>query len=217
MKRILFMTAICALMAVPAAASLSWNYDYADGDGTSLTSPVPGAIVDTFGPGPRPGWTYTGNYHIRIGDSSIAAAPWSELDNADDNTPYLSVPENLVGSPPRSVTVDFGGGTYTYPGLHWGSMDRYNQIDFLSGGGVVESISGLDVTRDSASGTQSGALNNAYVNIFSTSSFDAVRIMSTTGQYAFELDNLAVVPVPGAVLLGMLGLSVVGVKLRKRA
>jgi len=31
------------------------------------------------------------------------------------------------------------------------------------------------------------------------------------------LDNVSVVPVPGVVLLGMLGLSVVGVKLRKRA
>jgi choice-of-anchor C domain-containing protein len=31
------------------------------------------------------------------------------------------------------------------------------------------------------------------------------------------LDNVSIVPVPGAVLLGMLGLSVAGVKLRKRA
>jgi hypothetical protein len=38
-------------------------------------------------------------------------------------------------------------------------------------------------------------------------------------QYAFEFDNLAagVVPVPGAVLLGMLGLSIAGIKLRKYA
>lgn len=29
------------------------------------------------------------------------------------------------------------------------------------------------------------------------------------------LDNVSVVPVPGAILLGMLGLSAVGIKLRK--
>ncbi len=42
---------------------------------------------------------------------------------------------------------------------------------------------------------------------------------SGSGAHNFGIDNLMVtpVPVPGAVLLGMLGLSVAGVKLRKRA
>jgi len=42
-------------------------------------------------------------------------------------------------------------------------------------------------------------------------------ISTIGGSYGPALDNVSVVPVPGAVLLGMLGLSVVGVKLRKRA
>jgi len=37
------------------------------------------------------------------------------------------------------------------------------------------------------------------------------------GRVAEEIDSISIVPVPGAFLLGMLGLSVAGVKLRKRA
>ena len=223
MKRLMFITIVCAFMAGPAMAALSWNYDYADGDGTSLTSPYTGAIVDTFGPGLRPGWTYTGNAVIYTGDQSgLASAPWSALDSAKDNTPYLSVPE-LTPNP--FVTVDFGGGTYNYLGLHWGSMDEYNQIEFLSSGGVVETITGDLVWIGSGpAGGQAIPNTNQYVNFFSPSAFDAIRITSfggdgypgTSAPYAFELDNLAV-PVPGAVLLGILGLSVAGVKLRKYA
>jgi len=45
------------------------------------------------------------------------------------------------------------------------------------------------------------------------------KAVFTTGQIAFEFDNLAVanVPVPGAVLLGFLGLGAAGLKLRKHA
>lgn len=60
--------------------------------------------------------------------------------------------------------------------------------------------------------------------------FDVTFTMDTAGTYGFniygtvdggivatEADRLTVVPVPGAFLLGMLGLSVAGIRLRKRA
>jgi len=60
---------------------------------------------------------------------------------------------------------------------------------------------------------------NLYVNFYNLPEFDAVRFLSSG--WAFEFDNLAVgltpVPVPGAVLLGVLGLSIAGIKLRKLA
>jgi hypothetical protein len=221
MKRALFVAIVCALMSVPAMAGLSWNYNYADGDGTSLTSPYSWATVDKFS-GTRPGWTYTGNYAIYTGDvSGKASAPWSVLDGVKDNTPYLAVPKtNQIA--PYSVTVDFGGAAYNYLGLHWGSMDNYNQIEFLSGGSVVETINGNQVWLGGPSGGQTVPQTNAYVNFFTTadSAFDSIRINSFSGYggvspYAFELDNLAV-PVPGAWVLGILGLGTASTKLRRR-
>jgi hypothetical protein len=223
MKRILITLAVCALMAVPAMANLSWNRNYADGDGTSLTSPYPGAIVDTFS-GVRPGWTYTGNSIIYTLDQpGLASAPWSVLDGVKDDTPYLAVPQV---TPNPYVTVGFGGGSYNYLGLHWGSMDAYNQIEFLSGASVVGTITGSDVWLGSPAGGQTIPETNAYVNIFSTLDFDSIKITSfgqpgypgTSAPYAFELDNLAVavIPAPGAILLGSIGVAFVGWLRRRR-
>jgi len=224
MKKLLMILVGAALMsalASPAMASLTWNYLFADGDGTSLTSPYPGAIVDTFS-GTRPGWTYTGNFHIATGDvSGLAAAP----DNpyaafggpAPDDTPYLAVP----GVSPTSPYVDvyFGRGSLNYLGLHWGSMDIYNKIDFFSGGvgGTnVGTITGTDVARTIAEGDWLGMVDNGYVNIFSTQGFDTIRITSFaipgygSSPYAFELDNLAIIPEPATIcILGFGALSLI--------
>jgi len=227
MKRIMFVALMCAFMATPALSSLSWNYSYADGTGTSLTSPVAGAVVDTFDSGVvRADWTYTAGYAIYPGIdvAGKASAPYNpETDLAKDNTGYFAVP--LDSSGPLFVDVTFGGGTYSYLGLQWGSMDTYNQIQFYSGATLVGTVTGgagpAGVSRDSGTGGQTDWENNAYVNISSTQAFDRIRISSFSGfggasPYAFELDNLAVaVPLPGAVLLGALGLLAAGRKLRK--
>jgi hypothetical protein len=229
MSKVMFLAAAVALVASPAMAGLSWNYDHAAGNGNTLTTPYgySDMTVDTFDKGGEtsgPGgsvistWTYSGNSAIYFGDvPNMASAPSNGTDK--DNTNYFSVPANLDN--PRSATVYFGGGSYNYLGLFWGSMDTYNQIDLLSGGvngTLVGTITGTDVAfnRD-ANGNQTSNLTNEYVNIFSTEAFDAIRITSTS--YAFELDNLAVatvpVPLPGALPLGLFAVGLGMAKLRK--
>lgn len=236
MSKLMFLAAALALVASPAMAGLSWNYNYAAGNGNTLTTPyaLPGMTVDTFdlgssnsGPGGSvvPTWTYSGNYAIDLGDiPSVASAPYNgRTDSAKDNTHYFSVP--ATGSADGVATVDFGGDKYAYLGLFWGSMDKYNQIEFLSGGvggSVVGTITGTDVAfGHDPDGGQLSNMTNEYVNIFSTVGFDAIRITSFAGQggsspYAFELDNLAVaVPLPGALPLVLFALGLGVTKLRR--
>ncbi len=185
-------------------------------DGT-LTTPWAdhsSVIIDNFD-GPTPdGWGYDGNYHIVSGSSS----GWYAAPNPNE-TQYFSVPQDDTDDPAdQSATASFGSGEYNYLGLFWGSVDAYNTIEFLKENIVVASYTGLDVAPP-ADGDQTSPDTNLYVNFLNMPLFDTVQFTSTS--FAFELDNLAVgyvvpVPVPGAALLGFLGLGAAGLKLRKR-
>ena len=225
LRLLIIALAICTI-ATPAMADMTFNYESVAGDLNSLTSPYGFFLnfeVDNFSTSRPAAWTYIGNSQIYTGDgyiggTKVAAAPYNSVTLSDDLGAYLSVPLDITeATSPQSVAVDFGGSSYDYLGLMWGSMDSYNRIDFYEGTELVGFITGSDVTRNGASGGQEEWENNAYVNIFTGFTFDNIVIESES--YAFELDNLAVavVPVPAAVLLGMLGLGVAGIKLRKYA
>jgi len=190
------------------------NNDYALAADDTLTTPYNWAIVDTFD-SDRPGWTYTGYGKIRSG--SVAgkyAAPFnSSIMSNPDSTNFFAVPEDkTVG---LTADVSFGGNEYNYLGMFWGSADSYNSLEFYNGGTLIASFDGTEIFNP-ANGDQLNGSSNQYVNIHLTQSFDMVKIIST--DYAFELDNLAVgvqTPVPGAALLGIIGLGFAGKKLRK--
>lgn len=220
MKKLILASIVLAIMATPALGNVSViNYNSANRPGldNSLTTPYISsfnATVDSFEAGERPGWTYSPNNFLIPAGTSVSgfySAPWNDLVGAKDNSSYLSVPKD-TGVTPVYVDVDFGGGSYDYLGLHWGSMDTYNTIYFYSGGGLVGQIKGDQAWIGSGpSGAQAMPNTNQYVNLYSSVNFDSIRIEST--QYAFELDNLAVgtvVPAPGALLLGSIGVSFVG-------
>jgi PEP-CTERM motif len=200
-------------IAVPVGAA-SYIIGGAYGNG-GYTSPYAGATVETFDPNgvSNLGWSFSdSNYAIRLGSVSDAAAPWYDTAGGQrDLTYYLTVPVSTSVSP-VSVTIGFGGATYNYFGLWWGSMDTYNTLEFLRGGVVVDTV--LGTTFSDGSGAQDAAKTNKYVNFYGMPNFDAVRLTSTN--YAFEVDNLAVgnnlVPEPltmvllGSGLLGLFGL-----------
>jgi len=239
MKRWIFVIAVCGICGV---ANADINFLYAmDADGT-LTTPYnsapygwPGLVtVDNFD-SDRPGWTWgiapDDNGAIVKGDqfdgsTKIAAAPFNnDLMSGADATYYYTVPEDLSDKP-RTSMVYFGGATYDYFGLFWGSVDNYNTIEFLDYDygthtwSVVADYTGSEVIYPSAAnGNQTAPYSNLYVNFVDIPVFNAVRFTSDP-HYAFEFDNVAVgnqVPVPAAVLLGFLGLSAAGIKLRKFA
>ena len=223
------------------------NYDYKLAADDTMTTPFDTLLVETFNSVTtfpagldQPQWTWSGDGTIRLGSDMAGypynmkyAAPYNEdIMSGPDATQYYSVPENIPGDyvPGETPTGDWywtmvefnlePDEYYDYLGLFWGSVDTFNTFEFLNEGSVVESFNGEIITvAGPANGNQSAPYSNLYVNFYDIPDFDAVRFSST--QYAFEFDNLAVgvnpIPVPGAVLLGLLGLSVAGIKLRKIA
>jgi hypothetical protein len=209
--------ALCfvALCLSNAYSAITIDYSYVMAADDTLTTPYSWATVDTFDSG-RPGWNYTGNGGIRNGSvTGLYAAPYnSTLMSGPDATNYYTTP--IDGTSSWSV-VDFGGTTYNYLGLFWGSVDEYNTIEFLNNGVVVPngSWTGTQVLSPSeANGNQTAPSTNLYVNFYDVPDFDAVRFTST--DYAFEMDNLAVIPAPGALMLSLIGLGAIRrLKLRR--
>jgi hypothetical protein len=211
MKKILTLTFCLALCLAGSATKADMiTYDYSIAADNTLTTSNSWAIVDTFD-SDRPGWTYSDGGTIRNGTVSGAyAAPYNPFNSTSDNTNYYAVSES-------AVDVSFGGEQYNYLGLFWGSADSYNSIEFYNDEIKIASYSG-NYVFDPANGNQSASSTNQYVNIYLNENFNKVRFICDG--IAFEFDNLAVgtqVPVPGAMLLGLLGLGFAGRKLRKYA
>jgi len=102
-----------------------------------------------------------------------------------------------------------GGVGYLYFGLLWGSIDDYNTLEFFDGATPVGTVTGAQVTA-TPTGDQ-GAAGTRYVNITSTVKFD--RVVATSSEFAFEIDNIAynaTIPVPAPAALGVFGVGLLG-------
>ena len=203
---------VAACFSLPSAATYITYNSVLDADGVSTTAVAGATVVDFNDYSCGAYVSCTGNGLLAVGDlPGRYAAPHISATALDDTTVYLTVP-----STDRSGSVDLGlGTTANYFGLLWGSIDNYNTLSFLSGGSVVASFTGADITNP-ANGHQTAPSTNTYVNFFQLPTFDSVRVISTN--YAFESDNhaWATLPVPEPSALGLLGLGLLGVGLIKR-
>jgi len=199
---------LAAAMAVLASSAASAAVTF-----TTSNGPLAGSEVETFdnlSTGNLSGTTSLdgiggASLTVNNGVSAITngsttgvnAAPFPK--SGIDTTNYLSV---TGGS---SVTITLAR-TANYLGLLWGSVDLYNEIDFVDQKGNVTKFDGADFAVNN--GNQ-GADGTFYANFVSTIPF--LKIILTSSSNSFEVDNVAVsnVPLPaalplfGAALLGM--------------
>jgi len=154
MRKFSVALSVVLMMAFAVSASAySTDFNYAYGNG-GYTSPYAATVI-TFDAALPVGWSLTGNYAIRTGSISDAAAPWygPAQPGAQDLTNYLTVPVNVLQSP-QSATISFGGRFNNYFGLWWGSMDTYNTFDFLAADLTTPVATVYGTTFSSGSGAQ---------------------------------------------------------------
>lgn len=200
-RKIMFIIALCTFVAAPAMADFYVDLGSSEA-GVTLSGWGPVEPTTTGGNWGGFGST-TDNYVAPTTATAdyLARTVWGYAENTTDasilfpTTIYSATIRHLDGGSTDSFKVEVDGvlwGTYTgNPGLTGGKTysEQWFETSFTGTPGTL-----LTITATASAGT--------YWNPYGQVGIDRVE---------------AVVPVPGAVLLGILGLSAVGIKLRKFA
>jgi hypothetical protein len=192
--------------------------------GTAATTLLPSGIVISYRPDAQA---------VSGSSSGLYAAPFlsggnglgfgsggSTQPGGADATTYIT--SGSYGSVSGAVVSLQLPALERYFGILWGSVDNYNTLSFYNGATLVGAITGSDVTA-SPNGDQ-GVNGTLYVNIDATGGSTFDRVVATSGQYAFEFDNVAfnqiaraeIASVPEPVGLSLLATGLLGMLFARR-
>jgi PEP-CTERM motif len=209
MKKLLATAAVAAVVAFQAPAKAAVIITVLAPGVTSIAAPTENFDTRSLGPavgGPAfDGGMYSGFGQITIGSVSTSAAPFygpAYPGDQRDPTNYLTIgpngPETITYASPK----DFFG-------LYWGSVDKYNTVDFYLGANPVGSFTGSNIVPLLPIGDQNDFHSNRYV-VFSNLVFDKV-VLGSSGIPAFEIDSVAAgAPEPATWALMLLGFAGIG-------
>jgi PEP-CTERM motif len=184
-----------------------------DFGGTALVNPSPFS---------NNGVTYTGSFDIDVGD--LAGVYRSPFGPSSSQT-YISVP-NAGPSASGSYEITFGGKSFNYFGLYWGSIDTYNTITFYNGSTEIGSftgtqaalLAGLCTPAQIISGCAAfgDAGSNRFFNFITDVPFDRIVVNSTNFAFESGQQTLGQTPEPGTMALFGSGLATFAAFFRRR-
>lgn len=200
MKKLILGALATVAAVAPAQAAVTVDSSIASNNVSVFTNSEIGAI--TFDPTPA---GLSGGTIVSGSSPDVFAVPYNSTP-ADNK--YLSVGAN------QNATLA-AGDLFNTVSLYWGSIDGYNDIDFLVGNAVVGTFNGGLLAP--ANGAQTDPETNRYVTLRSSIAFDSVKFRST--ENAFELDNVKfsnAVPEPATWGMMLVGFGAVGSAMRRR-
>lgn len=210
MRKLILCTAGLIGLAVSGAAQAAITVTVFNG-----TNPYSGpAPTYDFETGPTTP-IFTGG-QVQNGSNAVGAAPFP-----GNTGNYYTVGPAPGGGTPGVINLS-SFGNITAISFLWGSVDQYNDLDFLAADGttVLATFNGNTIAPP-ANGNQGSPATNPLV-VFNLTGADVgaftfLRLRST--QQAFEIDNLAINPVPEPTTwaLLILGFGAIGSAMRRRA
>ena len=205
MKKIILAASLLFVSAAFASTAFSTTIQYSSG----LSTPLSDAIVYDFETnivGPLSG-SYTLGLLGSVTNTSNSII--SNVSNGDGALPAGNVSKYLSIKGGGQTTITLSSPNNYYFGLYWGSIDLYNTITFSFNNKTNLSFTGVDVTNPvAANGNQLSPGTNKYVNFNFSDAITSVTFQSRSN--SFEVDNIAIAPVPEPVAMILFGVGLVG-------
>jgi len=211
MKRLMFITIVCAFLAVPVRADLTF---YGPADKLSFESSNIIAFVEDFESVILKDTALASFISNGITYTGLGGTPFPNVWVASPGYTNFGVPVTT-----SSVLTSNGGEDFTIGMTFVGPITAVGFDTYLNGYGPAT----IGVLNSDGWTTTTLSHNPATVGFFGVTSDSTISTIQWTtisgGVVNTGIDNVqvGVVPVPAAVLLGLLGLSVAGIKLHKFA
>ena len=204
-----------ALGTISTSASAAVMLDHSTGLSLSPGPALGETLVWDFNGIADPRFSYIGNV-LPAGGNSVAAPPAGDTTAFGAAEPGYEVGHHGITMSDAQFLVS-PGNLLTSLSFDLGSLDDYNTLEFWSGGSLVKTFVGGDLTATPDGNQTSDLTNRRYYFTFDASD-DINKIVFKSADPAFEFDNFAAtvagVPEPATWAMMILGFGFVGFMMR---